>query len=65
MHEVNLGWHPKAEELLWRPDLQERKVSQTGGHNVRYRRGVKRSYVNAFTELVGERLPYCDIRYAF
>jgi spore photoproduct lyase len=65
LHEVNLGWHPKAEELLWRPELQEAKVSQTGGRNLRYRRGVKSGYVNAFGELVRERLPYCAIRYAF
>jgi spore photoproduct lyase family protein len=23
LHEVNLRWHPKAEEYLWRPDLQQ------------------------------------------
>ena len=28
LHEVNLGWHPTAEGLLWRPDLQEPKRSQ-------------------------------------
>ena len=25
LHEVNLAWHPKAEAVLWRPDIQERK----------------------------------------
>ena len=30
LHEVNLGWHPKAEDALWRPDLQQPKRSQTG-----------------------------------
>lgn len=25
LHEVNLGWHPRAEDVLWRPDLQETK----------------------------------------
>ena len=29
LHEVNLGWHPQAEELLWRPDLQERRSPPT------------------------------------
>src|SRR3712207_6852774 len=28
LHEVNLGWHPQAEDLLWRPDLQQPKRSQ-------------------------------------
>ena len=30
LHEVNLGWHPRAEDVLWRPDLQQAKRSQTG-----------------------------------
>ena len=41
LHEVNLGWHPKAEEVLWTPATQETKRSQTGGRNVRYRTGWK------------------------
>lgn len=65
MHEVNLGWHPRAEELIWRPEIQEAKISQTGGRNVRYRRGQKRDYVRALTTLLEERLPYCRVRYAF
>ncbi|WP_222708971.1 spore photoproduct lyase family protein [Nonomuraea sp. C10] len=65
LHEVNLGWHPKAEEVLWRPDLQQPKRSQTGGWNVRYRTGQKGRYVAALTDLIDERLPFCRIRYAF
>ncbi|HEY9693030.1 MAG TPA: hypothetical protein V6D15_12535 [Oculatellaceae cyanobacterium] len=65
LHEVNMGWHPQAEELLWRPDLQESKISQTGGKNLRYKRGFKRDIVDSFTELLSEHLPYCAIRYAF
>ena len=65
LHEVNLGWHPKAEEVLWRPELQEPKRSQTGGWNVRYRTGDKGRYVAALTHLITERAPYLRIRYAF
>jgi spore photoproduct lyase family protein len=65
LHEVNLGWHPKGEELLWRPDLQEGKRSQTGGENLRYKSGLKGKLVNEFTTLLRDRLPYCNIRYAF
>lgn len=65
LHEVNMGWHPKGEELLWQPDLQETKFSQTGGKNVRYKRGFKGKLVDAFCELQREYLPYCNIRYAF
>lgn len=65
LHEVNLRWHPKAEAALWRPELQEAKRSQTGGHNVRYRTGMKGGLVRALRELLAEQLPYCRIRYAF
>jgi spore photoproduct lyase family protein len=65
LHEVNLGWHPKAEELLWRPDLQEPKRSQTGGSNVRYRAGVKGRHVADLTDLLARTLPECRVRYAF
>ena len=65
LHEVNLGWHPRAEDLLWRPEIQEPKRSQTGGFNVRYRRGFKGAAVRRLLELVERRLPSCEVRYAF
>ena len=65
LHEVNLGWHPKAEGYLWTPGLQEGKVSGTGGENVRYRTGKKGKMVRVFREMLAEKLPYCRVRYAF
>ncbi|HVI01029.1 MAG TPA: spore photoproduct lyase family protein [Enhygromyxa sp.] len=65
LHEVNLRWHPKAEALLWRPELQESKRSQTGGDNLRYKSGAKRALVRELCEQITEHLPYCRIRYAF
>jgi len=65
LHEVNLGWHPRAEELLWRPEIQEPKRSGTGGWNVRYRRGFKGGCVDELREIIARRLPECEIRYAF
>ena len=65
LHEVNMSWHPKAEEVLWKPDLQEVKYSQTGGRNVRYKRGFKKDLVDELVQLVDKKLPYCRIRYAF
>lgn len=65
LHEVNLGWHPKAEDLLWTPATQETKVSQNGAVNVRYRADRKRAHVDTFTQLVARHLPSCQIRYAF
>ncbi|ACO48172.1 spore photoproduct lyase family protein [Deinococcus deserti] len=65
LHEVNLGWHPKAEELLWTPQWQETKRSEYGGVNIRYRRGLKGKAVERFTTLLRRELPYCTVRYAF
>jgi spore photoproduct lyase len=65
LHEVNLGWHPQAEQVLWRPEIQQPKRSQTGGWNVRYRTGFKGEQVRALTDLVAERTPWLRVRYAF
>lgn len=64
-HELNLQWHPEGEALLWRPELQEAKVSSNGAENLRYRRGFKGALVREFRELLAERMPYCGVRYAF
>ncbi len=66
LHRVNLRWHPKGEEILWRPDLQEHKVSQVSGERVlRYKKDLKRPLVSDFKALLAERMPYCRVRYAF
>jgi hypothetical protein len=49
LHEVNLGWHSKAEDVLWQPGLQQAKRSQSGMWNMRYRNDVKREGVQAVT----------------
>jgi spore photoproduct lyase len=66
LHHVNLRWHPKGEEILWRPDLQEHKVSQASGDRVlRYKSDLKRPKVAEFKALLAARMPYCRVRYAF
>jgi spore photoproduct lyase family protein len=66
LHEVNLRWHPKGEEILWRPDLQEHKTSQASGEKVlRYERNLKRGFVRHFRGLLQKHMPYCKVRYAF
>ncbi|WP_331714737.1 spore photoproduct lyase family protein [Auraticoccus cholistanensis] len=65
LHEVNLGWHPKAEEVLWRPEIQEAKRSQNGADNVRYRVGLKSRAVRELTGIVEQHAPWLRIRYAF
>ncbi|KAB0682617.1 spore photoproduct lyase family protein [Aureimonas leprariae] len=65
LHRVNMDWHPKAEAMLWRPDIQEDKTSQNGARNVRYRTPWKRRWLDQFLGWMRERLPYCEVRYAF
>ena len=65
LHEVNLGWHPKAEEVLWQPGLQEPKRSENGAINVRYRASEKRGYLQQLLAILAEELPFCRVRYAF
>ncbi|MFH9403820.1 spore photoproduct lyase family protein [Streptomyces sp. NPDC017638] len=65
LHEVNLGWHPRAEELLWRPELQEDKRSENGALNVRYDGRVKARAVHTLRGLVAAHAPWLRIRYAF
>ncbi|AWB19921.1 spore photoproduct lyase family protein [Methylobacterium currus] len=65
LHDVNLRWHPKAEALLWRPDIQETKRSEGGMENLRYRSGWKGRWLTRFEALLAEELPYCGVRYAF
>ncbi len=65
LHRVNLGWHPRAEELLWTPETQEPKRSQNGQDNVRYRHRWKATWLGQLQELIARRTPYLRVRYAF
>ena len=65
LHEVNLQWHPRAEEFLWTPSTQEVKRSQGGMWNLRYRVAWKRQWLDRFQALLAEVMPYCGVRYAF
>ncbi|WP_280312964.1 spore photoproduct lyase family protein [Nocardia abscessus] len=65
LHELNLGWHPKSEDLLWRPEIQQAKRSQSGMWNVRYRNNVKAAGVETLTDLIAQRAPWLTVRYAF
>ena len=65
LHEVNMRWHPKAEDYLWRPDLQEIKRSEGGMLNLRYKAAWKRRWLGQFRARLHQILPYCTVRYAF
>jgi spore photoproduct lyase len=64
-HKYNLDHGILGEELLWRPDIQEDKVSQYGGTNIRYKHNLKDDYVRAFRSLHDLIIPWNTIRYIF
>tara|TARA_B110000858_G_scaffold74760_1_gene86846 strand:+ start:1790 stop:2644 length:855 start_codon:yes stop_codon:yes gene_type:complete len=64
-HKANLIDKPDAEAQLWAPDIQEDKISQYGGRNIRYERHRKREYINQFINLHGQIIPWNKIRYIF
>ena len=64
-HEYNLANHLPGEELLWQPSLQEDKISQYGGKNIRYLSGLKLNLINQFKELHDKIIPWNTIRYIF
>ncbi|MFJ6700369.1 spore photoproduct lyase family protein [Streptomyces sp. NPDC091272] len=65
LHEINLGWHPRAEDALWQPGIQQPKRSENGSMNVRYRNTVKAAAVETLRGLVEARTPWLRLRYAF
>ncbi|MFJ6433168.1 spore photoproduct lyase family protein [Streptomyces sp. NPDC091416] len=65
LHKVNLGWHPRAEEVLWQPAAQETKRSQNGALNVRYSLEIKRKSLTRIRQLLSTHAPWLRVRYAF
>ena len=64
-HEYNLANNLPGEDLLWRPDIQENKISQYGGKNIRYEHGIKHNFVYLFREAHDTAIPWNTIRYIF
>ena len=64
-HEYNLEKNKSGEQLLWTPDIQEDKVSQYGGENIRYDRHYKKEWIRQFIELQDSIIPWNKIRYIF
>lgn len=64
-HLYNLKNNLTGEDLLWKPDLQEDKISQYGGTNIRYKHGLKGEYIEEFKYLHNNIIPWNTIRYIF
>lgn len=66
LHESNLSWIPEAEELTWKPDVQEKKTNQRGSSDiVRYEFFYKKALANQFENMLKQEMPNCKIRYMF
>lgn len=64
-HNYNITNNLSGEHLLWQPDLQEDKISQYGGVNLRYKHDLKREYIDEFIDLHDKIIPFNTIRYIF
>jgi len=64
-HKYNLANKLPGEELLWKPEIQEKKISQYGGANLRYNHIYKNDYIEQFVKMHDEIIPWNTIRYCF
>lgn len=66
LHESNMLWNPKAEELQWAPEIQEFKTNNRGASDIlRYKMEIKKPATLLFNGLIKKFLPYCRVRYMF
>ncbi|WP_010302029.1 SPL family radical SAM protein [Candidatus Odyssella thessalonicensis] len=65
-HERNiLSNRFESEALIWKPEIQESKISEYGGKAVRYKAKVKSNFIQRWTVLHNRIIPWNTIRYIF
>lgn len=64
-HVHNVSNKIPGEHLLWQPHMQETKISQYGGKNIRYEHNLKRQFIEQFKDLHTQIIPWNTIRYIF
>ena len=64
-HNRNLLDNRMEEYFLWNPLLQEKKISQYGGENIRYKHDIKSKMIQEFKELHQSTISWNKIRYIF
>jgi spore photoproduct lyase len=64
-HKHNLMYDLPGEHLLWKPEIQENKISEFGGKNIRYQHNLKSGFIQEFVELHDQIIPWNKIRYIF
>jgi spore photoproduct lyase len=65
MHEYNVNNNVDGEDILWKPNDQETKVSQYGNINIRYKYDKKRDYIERFLDSHTSIIPWQKVRYIF
>jgi spore photoproduct lyase len=65
LHNYNIDNNINSEDILWKPNLQEEKVSQYGSKNLRYKYQDKRVYIDNFLNNHQNVLPWQVVRYIF
>lgn len=64
-HNYNLANNITGESLLWNTDIQENKISQYGGKNIRYKHNLKAQYIKQWIDLHNKIINWNQIRYIF
>lgn len=65
-HERNLDSNRfESESLIWKSEIQEDKISEYGGKAVRYKARIKNNFIQRWTALHNDILPWNTIRYIF
>ena len=62
MHIIN---NEEIERLLWKPSIQETKISQYGNENIRYKYELKRRFIDSFLNAHEKEIPWQKVRYIF
>jgi len=56
---------PGEDKYLWVPTIQESKISQYGGKNIRYKHDLKNDFIKSFVNLHDKIINWNTIRYIF
>lgn len=64
-HQYNLDNNLTGEDLIWKPEIQENKISEYGGLNIRYKHDLKSKYIQEWINIHDKIIPWNKIRYIF
>ena len=64
-HQYNLKEKLPGEDLLWDESIQESKVSEYGGENIRYKHDEKKEFIRTFETIHNQIIPWNELRYIF